>query len=94
MSISFSAQDVDLALFPHTDAMVLTIHMDRWDVTKIFIDSGSQEEIFFVSVFKKMGYDKKQLKEPTKPFYGFGGKRIEMVGVITLPISFARGRQR
>jgi hypothetical protein len=35
-----------------------------------------------------MGYDKKQLKEPTKPLYGFGGKIIEPVGVITLPASF------
>jgi hypothetical protein len=35
-----------------------------------------------------MGYDKKQLKEPTKPLYGFGSKRIKPVGVITLPISF------
>jgi hypothetical protein len=32
-----------------------------------------------------MGYDKKQFKEPTKPLYG---KRIESVGIITLPISF------
>jgi hypothetical protein len=35
-----------------------------------------------------MGYDKKQLKEPTKPLYDFGGKRIKPVGVITLPVSF------
>jgi hypothetical protein len=35
-----------------------------------------------------MGYDKKQLKEPTKPLYGFDDKRIEPVGVITLPVSF------
>jgi hypothetical protein len=35
-----------------------------------------------------MGYDNKQLKEPTKLLYGFGGKRIEPVGVITLPFSF------
>jgi hypothetical protein len=35
-----------------------------------------------------MGYDKRQLKELMKPLYGFGGKRIEPVGVITLPISF------
>jgi hypothetical protein len=33
-----------------------------------------------------MGYDKKQLKESMKPLYGFGGKRIESVGVI----AFAR----
>jgi hypothetical protein len=35
-----------------------------------------------------MGYDKKKLKEPTKPLYGFGGKRIEPFIVITLPVSF------
>jgi hypothetical protein len=35
-----------------------------------------------------MGYDKMQLKELTKPIYGFGGKRIEPIGVITLPVSF------
>jgi hypothetical protein len=35
-----------------------------------------------------MGYDKNQLKEPMKPLYGFGGKRIKPVGVITLPLSF------
>jgi hypothetical protein len=35
-----------------------------------------------------MGYDKKQLKEPTKPLYGFSGKRIEPIRVITFLISF------
>jgi hypothetical protein len=35
-----------------------------------------------------MGYDRKQLKEQTKPLYGFSGKRIEPVGIITLPVSF------
>jgi hypothetical protein len=36
-----------------------------------------------------MGYDKKQLKEPMKPLYGFSGKRIEPIGIITLLISFS-----
>jgi hypothetical protein len=54
--------------------MVLTIHI--------------QAEILFLSTFKKMSYDKKQLKEPTKPLYGFICKRIEPVEVITLPVSF------
>jgi hypothetical protein len=35
-----------------------------------------------------MGYDRRQLKEPTKHLYGFGKKRIEPVGVITLSVSF------
>jgi hypothetical protein len=75
-------------LFPHTDAIVLTVHIDRWDILKILVDNDSQEEILFLSTFKKMGYDKKQLKEPTKPLYDFGGKRIKPVGVITLLVSF------
>jgi hypothetical protein len=68
--------------------MVLTVHFDQWDVSRILIDNGSQAEILFQSTFKKMGYYRKQLKELMKPLYVFGGKRIEPVEVITLPISF------
>jgi hypothetical protein len=35
-----------------------------------------------------MGFIKKQLKEASKPLYGFGGKKIEPVGSISLPVSF------
>jgi hypothetical protein len=56
MPITFSAQDVNLASFPHTDAMVITIHIDRWDITKILIDNGSQTEILFLTTFEKMGF--------------------------------------
>jgi hypothetical protein len=88
MPITFSAQDVNLASFPHIDAMVITIHINRWDITKILIDNGSQAKILFLTAFKTVGYDQKQLKESIKPLYGFDGKRIEPVGVITLPVSF------
>jgi hypothetical protein len=86
--ITFSTNDVNLTSFPHTDAMVVTIHIDQWDVSKILVDNGSQAEILFLSTFEKMGYDKKQLKELTKPLYSFSGKKIKPVGVVTLPVSF------
>jgi hypothetical protein len=35
-----------------------------------------------------MGFGKKQLNEASKPLYGFGGRRIEPVGSISLPVSF------
>jgi hypothetical protein len=41
MPITFSSQDINLTSFPHTDIMVTTVHIDRWDVTKILIDSDS-----------------------------------------------------
>jgi hypothetical protein len=56
-------------------------------VTKILIDNGSQAEILFLTTFEKMGFDQKHLKELTKPLCGFDGKRIEPIGVITLPVS-------
>jgi hypothetical protein len=68
--------------------MVIIVHNDRWDVTRILIDNDSQAENLFLSAFKKIGYDQKQLKVLTKPLYGFGDKRIELVRVITLPVSF------
>jgi hypothetical protein len=68
--------------------MVITVHIDQWDISKILVDNGNQVEILFLSTFEKMGYDKKQLKEPMKPLYGFSRKKIEPVRVITLPISF------
>jgi hypothetical protein len=36
----------------------------------------------------KWGNDRKQLKEAMKSLYGFGGKRIEPVGSISLLVSF------
>jgi hypothetical protein len=88
MPITFSSQDVKLASFPHIDAMIITIHIDRWDITKILIDNGSQAKILFLVAFDKIGFDQKQLQESMKTLYGFGGKRIEPIGVITLLVSF------
>jgi hypothetical protein len=68
--------------------MVLMVHIDRWDVSRILIYNSSQVEILFRSAFKKPGYDTKQLKELMKPLYSFGDKRIELVEIITLPVSF------
>jgi hypothetical protein len=58
--------------------MVITVHIDQWDISKILVDNGNQVEILFLSTFEKMGYDKKQLKEPMKPLYGFSRKKLSL----------------
>jgi hypothetical protein len=55
--------------------MVITTHIDKWDVTRVLIDNGSQAEILFLLAFDLMGFDRKQLKEAKKPLYGFSGGR-------------------
>jgi hypothetical protein len=32
MLIIFSSQEINLTSFPHTDVMVITVHIDRWDM--------------------------------------------------------------
>jgi hypothetical protein len=88
MAITFSSQDVNLTSFPHTDLMVITVQIYRWDSTKILINNGSQGEILFLLAFDKMRFDQKQLSEPSKPLYGFSGRRTEPAGAITLLVSY------
>jgi hypothetical protein len=62
--------------------MVINAHIDKWNVMRVLVDNGSLVEIL------QMGFSKKQLKEASKPLYGFGGNKIEPVGSISLPVSF------
>jgi hypothetical protein len=88
MQITFTEADINHVSFPHTDAMVITTHIDKWNVTRVLVDNGSRAEILFLSTFEQMDLNKKQLKEVSKHLYGFGGKRIESIGSISLPLSF------
>jgi hypothetical protein len=40
-----------------------------------------------------VGYNKKQLKELTKPLNGFDGERIELIRVITFPVFFSTAKK-
>jgi hypothetical protein len=87
MPITFTEANIKLTYFPHIDAMVITTHIDKRNVTRVSVDNGSQTEILFLSAYDQMGFDKKQLKEASKPLCGFRG-RIEPIGSISLPVSF------
>jgi hypothetical protein len=90
--ITFSEAHIKLVSFPHIDAMVITAQIDKWDVTRLLVDNGSQAKILFLSAFDQMVFDRKQLKEVSKPLYGFSGKRIELVCSISLLVSFGNLR--
>jgi hypothetical protein len=87
IQLTFIEANIKLTLFLRMDAMVITTHIDKWNVTRVLADNGTQAEILFLSTFEQMGFNSKQLKEASKPLYGFGGKKIEPVGSILLPVS-------
>jgi hypothetical protein len=90
MQITFTEADIKLASFPHIDAMVITAHIDKWNVTRVLVDNGSQAKMLFLSTFEQMDLNKKQLKEAPKPLYSFRGRKIEPLGSISQPVSFGR----
>jgi hypothetical protein len=50
--ITFTEVDIKLTSFPHTDMMVIIAHIDKWNVTRVLVDNGSQAEIVFLSTFE------------------------------------------
>jgi hypothetical protein len=49
--------------------MVLTIHIDRWDVSKILVDNGSQTKILFLSTFEKWATTRSSSKTDEAPLW-------------------------
>jgi hypothetical protein len=39
MQITFTKADIKLTSFPHIDAMVITVHIDKWIVMRVLFDN-------------------------------------------------------
>ena len=88
MPVVFSEEDVNLLSFPHTDALVIEANIQGWTIGKILVDTGSSADIIFSSTFDRMNIDRNLLQPADVPLISFGGKRVNALGKITLPVSF------
>ena len=86
--IVFLEEDVNLLSFPHKDALVIEANIQGWTIGKILVDTGSFIDIIFSSTFDRMNIDRNLLLLADIPLIGFGGKRGNALGKITLPVSF------
>jgi hypothetical protein len=68
--------------------MVIEVNIAGWVIIKILIDNGSLADILFLKTFEKMNLSQHMLHPPEYPLQDFGGKPIEPVGKVSLPISF------
>jgi hypothetical protein len=74
MLIIFSSQDVNLTSFPHTNTTVITVHIDKWDATRIL--NGSQAEILFLATFDKMVLIERNSRNHQNPSMASMGKEF------------------
>ena len=86
--ITFSEEVVQLLSYPYIDALVIETNIQDWTIGKILVDTGSSADIIFSSTFDRMNIDLNLLQPSDIPLIGFGGKRVNALGKIALPVSF------
>ncbi|KAG5561883.1 hypothetical protein RHGRI_004804 [Rhododendron griersonianum] len=84
--ITFTERDLEGLSLPHSDALVLSIPLQRKMVRRVLVDQGSSAEILFYSAFKALGLSKDQLSPVDAPLVGFTGIPVYPLGKIVLPV--------
>ncbi|XP_077251920.1 uncharacterized protein LOC143891168 [Tasmannia lanceolata] len=85
-TISFSDADLNDAILPHNDALVITMLIANFEMPRILVDNGSSADILYYHTFKQLGIKDDLLKPSSTKLYGFEGEVVRVVGSIELPV--------
>ena len=85
-AISFTDEDAERIHHPHDDAIVITLLIADYTTRRVLIDNGSSADILYYLVFQQMRLGRDQLRPVCSPLIGFGGMKVQPVGIITLPV--------
>ena len=84
--IGFSEGDARRLHHLHDDALVVSIHIEDYNMHKVLIDNGSSADILYYPAFQQMGIGRERLVPTKAPLVGFGGTRVLPLGAVTLSI--------
>ncbi|XP_074565166.1 uncharacterized protein LOC141821717 [Curcuma longa] len=86
-TIGFGPQDLEGVETPHNDALFIKATIANYDISRVFVDTGSSVNIIFKKAFDQMQIDEADLEPMATSLYGFTGNEVRPLGQIRLAIS-------
>ena len=85
-AITFTNADAERVHHPHDDAIVITLLIADYTTKRVLVDNGSSTDILYYPTFQQIRLGRDQLCPVNLPWVGFGGMKVQPVGIITLPM--------
>lgn len=86
ITISYNDNDCKGIIYPHNDALVVTMLVTNLTTKRILVDKDSSTNFLFCDTFAKMRIDQKWLCLLPTSLKGFSGEMVQPVYSITLPV--------
>lgn len=71
-------------MYPHDDALVVTLLIANYTTRRVLVDNGSSTDILFGDSFTRMGISPDRLRPSTSQLKGFSREVIQPISAITL----------
>ena len=84
--ITFTDEDAKGIRHPHNDAIVIPLHTANYTIRRVLVDNGSSADVLFYPTFQQMRINRDQLHPVNGFLVGFGGMKVQPVGIISLPV--------
>ncbi|XP_038702595.1 uncharacterized protein LOC119999151 [Tripterygium wilfordii] len=86
-AITFTKEDATGVIFPHNDALVISLQIGAATVKRMIVDQGSSAEIMYYSLFQKLGKTHANLIPVPTHLVGLNATPVWPLGRIRLPVT-------
>ena len=85
-SILFDEKETQHLERSHDDALVVTLDVANFEVSRILIDTGSSVDLIFLSTLERMGISRADVVGPPSPLVAFTSESVMSLGTIKPPV--------
>ena len=85
-TLGFSDKDKIETYQPHDNALVVTLLIGGYDVKRVLVNQGSEVEIMYPDLYKRLNLKLEDLLRYDYPLVGFDRKMVIPKGMIKLPV--------